>query len=121
MPAMQRSASTREMPERIRRRFAYSVASANVAGGLVVFAFIAFVLPIPPDAPHQNRLLLLNSGVAALYMVFAIVIAWNWSARCWERTLGWIASGREPSEPERERALRFPLTQQRIDVVLWAM
>jgi adenylate cyclase len=115
------SAGAARLAARVRLRFSYAVAGANVAGALVVFLFLAFVLPVPRGTPHQNRLLIINACAAAAYMAIAVAVAWTSSARRWDRTLGWIAAGREPNQQEREQSLRYPLTQQKVDAELWVL
>jgi adenylate cyclase len=102
----------------IRLRFGYTIAAANLTGGGVVFALLAFVIPLPRGlAPSQ--VLPLNAAVFVGFGLIGVRTGWVWSARRWKRALGWAASGREPSRDERERTLRFPLSQQVVTGTLW--
>jgi adenylate cyclase len=48
-------------------------------------------------------------------------LAWNWSARTYRTALNWALEERAPTEAERDRMLRFPLTQQKIAATIWAI
>jgi adenylate cyclase len=107
--------------ERARLRYAYAIAGTNVAGALIVFLFLEFVLPNPSDVHHPATELVLNAVVFVVSGAVGTHFAWAWSARLWRARLGWVAAGREPSEREREWTLRFPLTQQKLTALMWAI
>lgn len=113
------SARAGVLDHRVQVRFGYAIAGANVAGAVVVFLFLSFVLPNPTGVRHIGRLQLLNAIAFAAFGVVSVRIAWVWSARRWRATLGWAQDGREPTERERELTLRFPISQQEIDAVVW--
>jgi adenylate cyclase len=109
-----------DLARRVRLRFAYAVAGANVTGALVVFLFLQFVLPNPPGLHHTTRQLELNAIAFVVFGVVSLRAAWVWSKRRWLDALSWATVGRAPTARERELTLRFPLTQQVVDAVLWA-
>ena len=45
--------------ERLRLRYGWAMAGANLAGGLLVFVLMTFVLP-SPEFPHKDTLQLVN-------------------------------------------------------------
>jgi adenylate cyclase len=111
----------RGLADRVRRRFGYAIAGANLAGAVVVFVFLAFVLPNPTDVTHRSRALIVNAAVFVVAMLVGSRIAWVWTGRRWDADLGWISSGRDPSGDERERTLRYPLVQQQVNAVMWGL
>jgi adenylate cyclase len=115
------SPDTDVLIERARIRYAFAILATNVAGALVVFAFLAFVLPNPSDVHHPSTVLVLNAVVFVVSGALGVPFAWAWSARLWRARFGWVAAGREPTEHERDGTLRFPLTQQGITAVMWAV
>jgi adenylate cyclase len=100
-------------------RFGLVIAGANLAGGIVVFVFLFFVLPIPSGIPHTGTVKLLNAVAFAVFGLVSFPGVWKWSARRWRAAAGWASAGRTPTESERRLMLRLPLTQQRGPAVVW--
>src|SRR5581483_7643702 len=106
--------------ERVRLRFGWSILGANMFGALTVFVLLVFVLP-GPKIKHPDTVKLISAiafvvGGAALFL-----FAWTWSARTYRATLNWAIEGRAPTDAERDRMLRFPLTQQKIAGAVWVI
>jgi adenylate cyclase len=106
--------------EAVRRRFAYAMAATNVAGALVVWVFLQFVLPFP-SVSHGDRLLLINAAVFAVSLSISVSVAWVVSRRLWNERLGWIGSTGRARERELELTLRFPLTLQAGLAGIWGL
>jgi adenylate cyclase len=104
-----------------RRQLRIGSITANVAGGLVVFVLLAFVLPAPQGLHHATRLIVLNAvafivGGAIAVPLVAIVLG-----RLWAERFAWAASGRQPTSRERELALRFPLSEHLVIAATWGI
>ena len=105
--------------DRRRMRFALVIAGANLAGGIVVFVFLFFVLPTPSGIQHAGTAKLLNAVAFAAFGLVSFPAVWKWSARRWRDAAGWASAGRTPTESERRLMLRLPLSQQRGPAVVW--
>ena len=57
-----------------------AIVGANLTGAIVVFALLAFVLPLP-DVEDQDTLLLVNLAAAGAYVAVACVIGTVWGLR----------------------------------------
>jgi adenylate cyclase len=99
-------------------RFGAAMAAANLAGAVVVFVFLYWVLP-NPGAPHLTRIRIINAAVFVGFGLVTFPGVWIWNARRWRSMLGWTVAGRSPSEHERRMTLRWPLTQQASVAPLW--
>jgi adenylate cyclase len=95
--------------------------AANVAGAVIVFLFVAFVLPPPRDLGYDWGLVAFNAGLLALTMLVGVPLASAVLTRLWRERIGWASSGRTPTLRERELALRFPVTQQLLVAGLWGL
>lgn len=115
---MVQQGGTRELVERIRLRYGWTIVAANLFGGLVVFCLLVFLLP-GPRIHHAGTLKLIAAGVFVVGSAIAFPTAWTLSAHSWRATLAWLYEGREPTEQERDLTLRFALTNQRIVAVVW--
>ncbi len=104
---------------RTRLRFGYAVAGANAAGGLIVFVFLAYVLPNPSGVPHSDRLLVLNTVVFIVFALIGLPLGWRLSSRRFKDATEWAATTAEPTERDRALTLRFPLRQQQVIAAMW--
>ena len=92
----------------------------DLPGALLVFVFLAFVVPVP-SVSHPGRLTLLNLAVFVAAMPVGFWIGRAWSLRIAAPTRAWLISGRVPDSSERELALRQPLQLATVGAVLWAL
>src|SRR5437764_9843011 len=109
----------RSAADRVRRRYGYMMVTANLAGAVVVFAFLAFVLPSAGTVKHPGTVRLINLITFAVYGAVAFPLVWTRSARLWRRRTEWLDSGREPTDTERALFLRYPLRQQVFSAFAW--
>jgi adenylate cyclase len=112
----------RMSPEQVRRarvRFGYAIAGANFAGGMVVFLFGNYVLPVPPGVHDHKLAVIVNLVVFLVAGGASMPIGWFWSKRRWNRALRWATEGRDPTDAERTQTLRLPLRQQGIVAIIW--
>jgi adenylate cyclase len=107
---------------RIARRTALlmvpAVVGANFTGAVVVFALIAFVLPLP-EVADRDTVLLVNLAAAGGYVIVACVVGTAWGLKRWRATREWLVDGREPDPDERRAALRVPLQMLFVCLTLW--
>jgi adenylate cyclase len=102
------------------RRMRVGLSAANVIGAVTVFVFLRLLVPIPSHLRHDTTFLWLNAGLFVLVGVVATVIANIWGPRSATEIREWFLAGKEPDAVQRERALRQPLIQTKIDAVLWS-
>src|SRR5688572_23796175 len=95
-----------------------AIVGANATGAVVVFALIAFVLPLP-DVEDRDTVLLVNLAAAGAYVLVACVIGTAWGLKQWRATRKWLVDGREPDPAERRAALRVPLRHLHVSLTLW--
>jgi adenylate cyclase len=110
----------RVTPEAQSRRMASAMVAAHAIGGLVVFALLGFVMPVPDEVQGDYGLTLLNGLVFAGYLAVVVPIEIILGRRLGAPLLAGLARGRL-DERERELALRFP---QRLFVLFaapWAI
>jgi adenylate cyclase len=105
---------------RVRRQVQVTSIAANCAGALIVFALLTFVLPPPPNLGHATRVIAINAAVLAVSLAVGLPLGSTILQRLWRLQTAWVAEDRDPTEPERERTLRFPLTLQMVIGALWA-
>jgi adenylate cyclase len=92
---------------------------SNLIGGCVVLVLIAWALPLPEHLPHKNALFLWNGVGAAIYGLFGAVVGTLWGLKIFRGTREWLVEERRPTEREQKRALRLPLRQLRVNMILW--
>jgi adenylate cyclase len=113
-----RALSAAELWRRNLRRSALAIALSNAVAAVVVFVYLAFVVPTPVvDTPHA-RLLNLITLVVFLGVVFPVGTIW--SLRRVRPTAAWMTAGRAPTPAERDYTLRGGLYQLEILAVGWA-
>ena len=95
-----------------------AIVGANLTGAVVVFALLAWVLPLPQvgDPPTVT---LINFIAAAAYVAVAAVLGTVWGLARWRATRAWLVDDREPGPRERRAALRVPLRHLHVSVTLW--
>jgi adenylate cyclase len=107
------------LARRLRIRFFRAVASANLLGAAVVFAFLTFVVPLPEKVENNWPLLRLNLLVFAGYMLVTLPLGVLWGRSIADPIVSWLSEGRAPTARERERTLGFPLLGYRVMGSLW--
>src|SRR3954447_13142011 len=112
----QHDSPERESIRRITRRGIVGVVTGNLAGAVVVFVFLAFVIPPVPNAPNFTCV---NLIAFVAYMLVAIPVGTIWSQRLALETRTWQLERRAPTPRERELTLRYPLRQLVVEAVLW--
>jgi adenylate cyclase len=94
--------------------------AANVAGAVVVFVLVGFVLP-KPELEDDATILLINLAAAGAYVVFAGAVGTIWGLGRWRSTRRWLVEDREPDDVERRTTLRVPLRQLHVNGALWLL
>ena len=101
-----------DLVAQVLRRLRLASITSNLVGSLVVFLFLAFVLPPPRDLRNAWWLIGLNGGLLALSGAIGIPLADRTLGRLWRRHVGWAAAGRTPSTSERAQTLRYAILPQ---------
>jgi adenylate cyclase len=97
-----------------------AILAANVVGALVVFAFLAWVLPLP-DVPDEQQARRTNAIALASGFVVAVPIAFAWGLVRLAPVRRWLAEAREPDAGEQLATLRFPLRLAVVQAALWSV
>ena len=97
-----------------------AILAANVIGALVVFVFLAWVLPLP-DVPDEEQARRTNAIALAAGFVALVPIAFAWSLARVAPVRRWLAAGREPDRGEQLAMLRFPLRLVVVQAALWSL
>ena len=105
----------------VARRFvlvmSVSMVGANTLGALVVFVYLTFVLPDGMSADLE----LVNSIVAASYLVFSLVVGTLGSVVLQRRILRWFRTAHVLDDEDRRTTLRLPARCVRLYGVLWGV
>ncbi len=94
--------------------------AANVAGAIVVFVFLAWVLPLPdvPDDLHARR----TNGIAtAAFLAASVPAGFLWSYQRVRSVVHWLRAGRAPEPGEQRRTLRAPVRLLVVQASLWSI
>lgn len=97
-----------------------SLSVANLAGAVVVFVLLAFVLPVP-DGIEQDRTRVLNLVLAGVYVGTAAAAGVAFGARDAGRRLRWLVEDRSPTGTERRQAVRIPLASGVRQTAIWGL
>jgi adenylate cyclase len=111
----------RELADRVQRRLTAATLAANAAGAIVVFVFAIFVLPVPRGLQHETRVTWINVGAFVVGGAIGFAIGFARSKQLWNRCFRWAHERRVPTEAERYAALRYPLSQQKLNAQLWGV
>ena len=107
-----------ELANVTRRRLTLGLGLSNLAGAVVVFVFLAFLLPVQTgDDPSQQRLV--NGVVFALFMICALIYGKVCGERAAQPMSDWLRSEEAPTADVRLVVLYLPLRQTRIDGTIW--
>jgi adenylate cyclase len=97
-----------------------AIMTANIAGAVVVFVFLAWVLPLPyvPDDLHARR----TNGIAtAAFVVASVPVGFLWSYHRVRDVIRWLRAGRTPDRGEQTRTLRSPVRLLVVQASLWSI
>jgi adenylate cyclase len=108
-----RSVDRRAMLQRLQFHFGICMMVANIAGGVIVFTFLGFVLPRP------QRLLDANVIALGAYLLFSMVVGCAVSARAFQPIRDWVLGERPMTAEARHYIVRHPLRQAVINFAMW--
>ena len=103
-----------------RARIRRVILLANVAGSLIVFNVVGFLLPLFMETEERDRLGLINAAVAAVYVAAALFLSLRYTRPLVPRIAEWVASG-DAAAPGHRRALRTPLLTARLTGFSWTV
>jgi adenylate cyclase len=93
--------------------------AANVLGAAVVFAFVAWILPLPP-VDDDGAIKALNAIALGAGLAVAVPAGFAWSGRRLLPSARWVLEDRDPRPDEQLVTLRAPLRLLQIQAALWA-
>ncbi len=103
------------------RRLARAAVIANSLGGIDIFLFLSFVLPLSVDPDEADRLLLISAVVGAVLLAVTLPLGTYWARRRSGAIKRWLESER-PAEPdERDLVLRQPLDFVLVSGTFWGI
>jgi adenylate cyclase len=109
-----------DLVARLRPRLILGMAAANVIGGIVVFVFSRWLLPLPavadPDAASRENLI-----AFATYLLVSVPAGIAWSFKLHLPVQRWLEAGCPPDDRAQRDALRTPLRQLRVHAMLWGI
>jgi adenylate cyclase len=107
-----------ELSRRTAQRLTWTLIVSNVAGAVDVFYFLVFLLPVQGEA-DPARMRLLNSVVFVPVLIVGVVAGKYVGLRIGRPVIGWLESGRPPTDASRRAALRQPLRLMYLNGSLW--
>jgi adenylate cyclase len=107
-----------ELLRRVTLRGRIAVVAANVAGAVVVFVFLAFVVPPVPNAPNVT---VPNLIAFVVFMLVVIPAGSAWTQRLGGNSRKWLAEDRPPTTEERTATLAFPVRQLVVEASGWGV
>jgi adenylate cyclase len=107
-----------ELLRRVTLRGRIAVVAANVAGAVVVFVFLAFVVPPVPNAPNVT---VPNLIAFVVFMLVAIPFGSAWTQRLARGSRQWLVEERPPTTQERTATLAFPVRQLVVEASGWGV
>ena len=112
------------MGEAILRRSALplsaAIMTANVVGAIVVFVFLAWVLPLP-DVPDDRNARRTNGIATAAFLAASVPVGFFWSYQRLRSVVDWLRSDRAPERDEQTRTLRAPVRLLVVQASLWSI
>ena len=109
----------RRTARRVTARMTVAMIGSNVLGAAVVFVYLVFV--IPPRPTDSAVLTLVNTVVAAGYLLLALVLGTVGSIVLRRRVLRWMRRDEEPGLEDRRVTMRMPARLVRLYGVLWSV
>ena len=101
------------------RRLTWAAVAANSLGGILMFLLLEFLVPLGP-AP-DDRDLVLNGVVAAIYLPLGLVLGNLWARRDKGTLEAWLAEDRPPTPNERRIVLSQPYRFVAISGFFWVL
>lgn len=106
-----------ELADRTDRRLSWAMVTANVAGALIVFVFVYFLLPLGGQDEARQRLV--NLAVFGGYLGASAVAGSFWGRRSAAPLRSWLTSDRPADAVDRAIVMREPLRQTRVNAAMW--
>ena len=92
---------------------------ANLAGAVVLFLFLVFILPTAVPAADQDRLRELNIVLFAVYLPFTGLAGQLWGNRVNRGLREWLRGQAAPTAALRSQVLRAPLRLALVTASFW--
>src|SRR3954451_21298873 len=108
-----------ELWGRTVRRLTLAAVAANALGGVLMFTLLEFLVPLGP-AP-DDRDLVLNGIVAAIYLPLGLIIGNLWARRHGDPIRRWLSEDRPPTAEERSLVLSQPSRFVAISGFFWVL
>ncbi|MEA2494065.1 MAG: adenylate cyclase [Thermoleophilaceae bacterium] len=113
------SSSARDLIVATRRAGTRTLVAATGSGALVVFIFLAAILPAPKGTPTREAIIF-NFAIFVPYMALALGLGVKYGLGMLDHRLSWLTDGREPTAKEQRATLRLPFDQMLLPGVGWA-
>ena len=97
-----------------------AIMTANIVGAAVVFAFLAWVLPLP-DVPDDLDARRVNALVAGGFVLLSVPVGFLWSFHRVRPVVRWLREQRTPDPDEQKRTLRAPIRLLVVQASLWSI
>jgi adenylate cyclase len=107
-----------DLARRVTGRLSIVLPAANLLGGILVLVFLDFVVPLPgrtPTAGAKNVMWI----VAGAFFAIGWIVSQSSAARLFAPVKKWLAEARDPDPMERRRAIRHPLHEAQLELVVW--
>lgn len=104
----------------LRALISASILVINLGGTVVVFCLAALVVPLP-HTHAGNDLKVSNLILAASYMCVAMIVGTLRGLHISASSIGWIRTGREPTDRERQNLLKVPRHLFLLVMALWTI
>ncbi len=114
---MSRGAESRAVEQRLSR----AVFAANLAGALVVYVFLSYLLDSPVDRLDGGRLQRVNNVSFVAYMAFTAAGGHVLGLRLNRSLMRWLDSGRPGDAAARSAVLRAPLAMSLMSGGFWGV
>src|SRR5438067_7124286 len=108
-----RVARVRSRLRKVQARFGCAMLLVNLAGALIVFSYLGFVLPAP------QRFFVDNLIALVAYNVLASLVCCAVSGLAFRPLVGFAKEGRPATADERTYIVRHPLRQAVLNFVVW--
>ena len=110
-----------DLVRKVRARLTRMGWIAGVAGAVVAFNSVGFLIPIFIDPGERTELALLNAPLLVLYGLVAGLASMRYWQRHFDARTRWLVEGREPDEDEHRLTLRMAGDAARITGVTWGL
>ena len=113
--------SNAELVRDVRRRLTRMGWIHGVAGAVVVFQSVGFLIPIFIDPGERADLALLNGPLIAVYVLVAGLISMRLWQRHFDARTQWLLEGRDPDEDEHRLTLQMASDAAKITGATWLL